>query len=398
MKMEVIPFLTRRQLHSSSSVKVVRIASVLVAIFYCVFVIHSNDNGATSSRHLQQNAEYPITQEQELFQLTLTGVPNRAPVIVENMYLEAALYNYLKEALFHQNINIYSVRIKSDQTSHYQRSLNENFNVAGDHSVMLNSGSKIDPETLNQIENLNNRVLAFGDSDSVYQLSILVNIRGTFRPYPGFDFASTVMMGINQGHMEIVRSLVYPDTVNESGSEYFKDVTFLVCTGIGLRDTEPYLAMGKNQGALSTDTGNVNGEDPRTEKLKESSNGADQVANTPYDAAESPQYVADKSLNQEQLNELLGDEPGSESDLRKRFNAEAVEFRLVSGIVFLSFCIGVALWNFLRVAAKKAAERKTRLQMAKKAYEIPDKTKPLGMGKIVNNSKYVGTMDTGELH
>lgn len=206
------------------------------------------------------------------------------------------------------------------------------------------------------------------------------------------------MMGINQGHMEIVRSLVYPDTVNESGSEYFKDVTFLVCTGIGLRDTEPYLAMGKNQGALSTGTGNVNGEDPRTEKLKESSNGADQVANTPYDATESPQYVADKSLNQEQLNELLGDEPGSESDLRKRFNAEAVEFRLVSGIVFLSFCIGVALWNFLRVAAKKAAERKTRLQMAKKAYEIPDKTKPLGMGKIVNNSKYVGRMDTGELH
>ncbi len=372
-----------------------------------------------------------MRQDKQVFQITLTGVPNRVPTVIESMFLEGTVYDSLKEPLSSKGIKLSSVRVRSDKTIHYQRALDEQFTVAGatftlplpppsSNSETNNNGLdlnvadlKMDQETLIRINQANRRVLEMGNDraggdSSIYQLSLLVTIVGIYSTTSDIDYTSSVSSAINQNQIDIVESLT-------QGSEYFEQVQFLVCVGVGFRDADdPLLEMTKSRSSTTSGTG--------------SSGSKGSSLSTRGDTGESSpihqQYhsyslnsIENAQVNLERVNDSYSEGTSSSTttsnsdqdpsafeqadDLNQDsytvfFNPEASRFQLISGTMFIVLCCITVLWNLVRVAAKKAAERKKRLTLAKEAYEGSSQGAVKGTKTFFNrNSKYTGTMDTG---
>ena len=77
------------------------------------------------------------------------------------------------------------------------------------------------------------------------------------------------------------------------------------------------------------------------------------------------------------------------------FNAQAVELRTISGLVFLATCMSIGLMHLLRVVIKKNEDRKKRIHLAKKAYGGPLKESKIAQSSFYKSNKFTGTMDTG---
>lgn len=437
-----------------------KIISVLVAFVF--FTINlTGDYQINFSRHL--SAAGVVKQDAQIFQMTLTGVPNRVPTLVENMFFEGILSDYLKDKLTPKGLKTYGVRVTRDKTMHYQRALHledqrEDFTVAG-QQFNSNGGLEIDGETLNRINDFNRRVLgsASGGDSTMHQLSLLVNIKGMYSTSLGIDFDSSIMNAVNQGQMELVRRLVNPDKDESEGADYFKDIQFLVVMGVGPRDTEPVLRMSNDNirgraGTTARGNPDVSGEvDVSTTSIFDNL-GKEDVGSQPQARSNNGQGGADnQNLSQARSNTGQGGSSGyvsasqarssdeynpntkkqqqtynpfqksSKSDTKKEmndnsdgltktsmhnlqshvknvFNAKAIEFRFVSGIVFIILCGIVFLLHLARVAAKKHEERKRRLLLAKKAYDVePRKNTNINQPFYKNSRKYTGTMDTGLL-
>lgn len=426
------------------------------------------------SRHLSDGDGDGAIRNAEMFQITLTGVPDRLPTKYEDAYFEAILLEYLKSVLAAKDIKIYDVRVRSDKSIHYQRHLNEKFTVAGE-KYKSNGGIDIDHATMIRVNENNSRVLGSAVETTVgkpmmHQLSLMVLIKGMYRDDSKIVFDSTVMAAINEGQADIQKKLThsYVESSKNHEEKYFKDVEFVLCAGVGPRDKEPvlemapetkavarsssseaeesvvgstmltpqqqlaqqeeeynkqeeqrskhqsksneqvnesdYLAQGKSGGAtysvkgLESDNDNLvfgkgdedNSEtDPRDPNFLRTSNSETGQVTTDTNEEKEPSSI-DKSF---ELPHQEFADAGSDPNLA--FNAEAVELRTVSGLIFATICISIGLMHLLRVIIKKNEDRRKRLHLAKKAYGGPLKESKVGQSSFYKSNKLTGTMDTG---
>ncbi len=387
-------------------------------------------------RQLAVGATVDIQQNEQQFQITLTGVPHRLPTVMENMVFESVLFDYLKAELSSKGIRVYGVRVKADKSIHYRRSLDETFTVTGE-KYSSNGDMEIDQDTLIRINDENRRVLesaagANNESSTVHQLSLLVNVKGSYRSDPPIDYDTIVMTAINDGQTELVQKLVKTE-----GSVYFEDVQFLVCVGVGPRQSEPVLQImssenkhensdsttssstSDNEGQQRTSTSNTatSSSNNYISQGRTSINESQQESEALYQPTfnsiiQPPNYNTNNNLKNIKSNINSGikatarsQDYGSKgknridnlkSNVEEVFNAQAMQFRLVSGIVFVGLCLVVVILQLIRIATKKNEERKRRLILAKKAYEGPKKDFMKPNQSFYSNRKYTGTMDTGD--
>jgi len=92
--------------------------------------------------------------------------------------------------------------------------------------------------------------------------------------------------------------------------------------------------------------------------------------------------------------------PGTDEDKEKKkprgrpMNAKAIEFRIISGSIFLSLCLTAVLSNTIRILSRKREERRRRMEKAKNAYEVPRKAMMSSRG--TSEKKFVGMLDDGD--
>ena len=348
------------------------------------------------NRELSYNKAWQRTGE-ETFQITLTGVPNRVPTNTEYHFLEGVLFKYLDTTLTSQGVETSSIIAKADKTIHYKRSLNKQFTVVGDQFAS-NGDLQIDQETMIRINETNRKVLSLGDDNSVHQISLLIAIRGMYHSPTDIDYGSLIMKTLNDGQMKLVHSLTNPTSKDSQAARYYENLKFLVCIGTGPRDSDPILEMASAKSSSGESRTAGNSLENRYRSWARSKDEQDNSNTEPtYDVdRQSDQLSYDADTVSRQGDKPINDfNTKNTPDFRNStFNAEAMEFRLVSGVILMVLCVLTALWNIARIAAKKNEERKRRLKVAKTAYEGPRKDKKPGK-TFFNSSKYTGTMDTG---
>lgn len=369
--------------------------AIRVAFFFAACLAAAS-NFITYKSPLSRFLTSTMIEEAQVFQLTITGVPDRVPTLAENMVLEAVLFDYLKEKLSPRGVGIYTVRVKGDKTIHYSRALNEQFTVIGEQYAS-NGNIELDQSTLDIIDNHNQRILGqSGEDESLHQISILILIKGSHHISSGVsDYDEMIVNAINLGHSDLTRAFSEPSTTysNEAAS-YFKEVQSIVCIGVGPRDDEPYLEMKDNDAKIDSST------DSESEQNKEgvgrtSYNGSSESPNNLESNDLAISKMSKSDLQSMRMNDLEAKNTFTNkigNDSSESFNADALQFRLVSSIFFIAICAVAGLWYVGKIAAKKHEERKQKMALAKKAYEGP-RTEP--NKALFNNGKFTGVMDTG---
>ena len=337
-----------------------------------------------------------MIEDAQVFQLTITGIPNRVPTLAENMVLEAVLFDYLKEKLSQRGIGIYTVRVKGDKTIHYRRALKEQFSVVGEQYAS-NGNIKLDQSTLDMINKHNQRILGqSGENDTLHQISVLVLIKGSHHVSSGVsDYDELVMNTINSGHSDLTKVISEPSTLySNEAANYFKEVQSIVCIGVGPRDDEPYLEMINKDKTIDSTIDNESEQNKKDVTRSSNNDSPESPKNLePNDLAISKMSKSDfqsMRMNDLEAKNSFTNEIGN--DAIESFNADALKFRLVSSIFFIAICAVAGLWYVGRLVAKKHEERKEKMALAKKAYEGP-RTK--SNKALFNNGKFTGVMDTG---
>lgn len=109
--------------------------------------------------------------------------------------------------------------------------------------------------------------------------------------------------------------------------------------------------------------------------------------------------VEKESLTSEEKNEEMVEKEKQKEKEKKAepspraMNAKAVQFRLISGSIFLSLCLTAVLSNAIRILGKKREEKNRRMAKAKEAYEVPTQA-------VLNrkpSEKFVGMLDDGAI-
>lgn len=358
--------------------KHLKYARIVFCFAACFFAAVSNviTNQSPTSRILSG----AVVEDAQLFQITVTGVPDRVPTIAENMALEAVLYDYLKEELAPKGVRIYSVRVQPGKTIHYRRSLNDKFSITGE-PFPSNGKVELDEETLDLFEKHKQRILnQAGEATEMHQISLLILIKGSHLASSGVtDYDELVMSTINKGHSAIITPLVEPSgTYSDKVAAFFKKTQTVVCVGVGPRDDEPYLEMTNEDQAARTSPTTVQ-------------SGSENSKSLQLDEVEMSKMSRSEYQSEGRLNNLDSKNFVSGFDYQESYNADAIKFRQVSSIFFLIICSIAALWYAGKIAARKHEQRQMKMALAKKAYEGP-RTES---NALFNNGKFMGTMDTG---
>lgn len=334
----------------------------------------------------------PITHaETDVFKIVLVGVPGRVPTTVEDKFFEEKLHGFLDSK--DSRIQVSSVRVLADE------------NMVTRINRKLYGGA-VDENTIQETKEQNRKMQANGDEiQDIYQLHLLVSITGVYFPPPALDFKTAIMSVINDGQKGLVRSLIF-STSNDPAMKYFDNLKLLACTGTRYRASvegdmvvRMPVAQSKSFGGIEevkSRGGNGLGKSGEREADDNGTTNGEtaQVPDTSYTQNQEGEEPVRKEAIGAAVQEEVEDQKNTPQETEDPYNAEAIEFRTVSGAIFLSFCVFAVLWNIVRVSAKTNVDRRKRIALAREAYEIPVKT-ALGAGKFGNSNKFTGTMDTG---
>jgi len=284
------------------------------------------------------------------------------------------LFAYLNKALTPRKIQISSVSIDTSKTQVEDGSSARAFTVLSpgrateenieDNDRNARTATKPDPETGDPLNNGRNhkepnRALAEQGS-SANRLIIEAIIRGRDLSLVAGAFQDDIKGAINIGFREIIDQLTNP----ADAEEFFSGVSWIGVTTI-----------------LSIDTDGDGGSSP--ERISSSF--------TDEQDSSSEEAVEDAELENE-IN-IAGKGPTTQEVIRPNKspkNAKAVQFRIISGSIFLSLCLTAILSNTIRVLARQRDESRKRMEKAKQAYEAPTRAMMRGPSE-----KFVGMLDDG---
>eukprot|EP00554_Chaetoceros_debilis_P004909 CAMPEP_0194085442 /NCGR_PEP_ID=MMETSP0149-20130528/17575_1 /TAXON_ID=122233 /ORGANISM="Chaetoceros debilis, Strain MM31A-1" /LENGTH=344 /DNA_ID=CAMNT_0038768331 /DNA_START=214 /DNA_END=1248 /DNA_ORIENTATION=+ len=183
------------------------------------------------------------------------------------------------------------------------------------------------------------------------------NLRGHFKKH--------VKGAIDQGSAEVLSELVNGgDIGNKSSRQYFENMSEIRVTA--MTDSESY-SSSRSTGSGSSEPSS-SGSSSRAKEEAE-----------PSDGNPTPDIDKDKEKKKPRGRPM---------------NAKAIEFRIISGSIFLSLCLTAVLSNTIRILSRKREERRRRMEKAKNAYEVPRKAMMSSRG--TSEKKFVGMLDDGD--
>jgi len=344
-------------------------------------------------------------------QITMKGAPDFSPTDNDYIYFEHTLFAYLNKALASsRKIRISHVdvdkieselQLKSDSEVHVtaftvltgakssRREEDSNamevevvddyeFSSEDERFAEQGSGDEISLEgsadyevenigTESIEESINEQEESDRDlqSSSRNLLVLKVDIEG--RDYTNLrgHFKKHVKGAIDQGSAEVLSELVNGgDIGNKSSRHYFENMSEIRVTA--MTDSESY-SSSRSTGSGSSEPSS-SGSSSRAKEEAE-----------PSDGNPTPDTDKDKEKKKPRGRPM---------------NAKAIEFRIISGSIFLSLCLTAVLSNTIRILSRKREERRRRMEKAKNAYEVPRKAMMSSRG--TSEKKFVGMLDDGD--
>lgn len=367
-------------IHSSSSVtslhkfykmrrsrsQILEFLSIFILIF---FIVHTSTIYGVNfdQRHRSIATEY-ITETARL-QLTLKGTPNALPTNREKIFLEHVLFGYLNRALTPLSLQIQLVEIDDSRTRVTDGS--SSFTVISHTSdTGRRKGKMVDyqeeiEEDNSSDEEAGRELVSPGEACTLAnKLFVEVEVSGRDYTMLQGQFKYRVKQAINSGNLrqrQLIELLVAP----VEAEEYFREVCSIMAVII------PHGATSRNHVSDEPDR-----QDP-----------AELFERNKDDTSEN----SDKSSSPAENEKNNTSSKNKESKPRRPMNAKAIQFRTISGSIFLSLCITAVLSNVIRVLGRQREIRKKRMAKAKQAYEVPKQAEL----KRKSSEKFVGMLDNG---
>ncbi len=318
------------------------------------------------------------------FQITLTGTPSTLPQDDDYTYFEHKLFAYLNRQLTSRGLQISRVHVVQEKTE-----LKYNgYSGVKSFTILVGNRREEEDEEDNEVENKehaesengpdrNDQILDDADNKneskerelndpgaSANKLITQVDIEG--RDLSGLlgHFKKHVEGVINVGYQTIIDDLVRA----ADARPYFKGVSWLGAKSVGSTPT-PY---GRSNGIESPDNPDQDASDNDTS---------------------IPSQVEDDNQEDENKDQEKMKEDKPKTHKARPMNAKAIEFRIISGSIFLSLCLTAVLSNAIRILARKREERRRRMEKARQAYEAP---KNAINSKGGSEKKFTGLLDDGD--
>ncbi len=314
------------------------------------------------------------------FQITLTGTPTTLPQDDDYSYFEHKLFAYLNRQLTSRDLQISRVHVVQEKTElkyngysgvksftilvgNRREEEDEDEEVDNGEAVESWNGPDghdpiLDDKNESKERELNN------PGSSANKLITQVDIEG--RDLSGLmgHFKKHVEGVINVGYQAIIDDLVRA----ADARPYFKGVSWLGAKSVGSTPS-PY---GRSNGIESFDNPDQ-----------------DEKDNEPS----IPSQVEDDVEQGENKDEEQKKQEKPKTHKARPMNAKAIEFRIISGSIFLSLCLTAVLSNAIRLLARKREERRRRMEKARQAYEAP---KNANNNKGGSEKKFTGLLDDGD--
>jgi len=345
--------------------QIFQFVSLFIPVF---FLVNTFTTGHIySGQQLRRETTSSFIKASERIQITLTGTLPRFPTDKEYTALEHALFDYLNATLTptQRRIQISSVDIDTPKTKRKDGSSTEAFTVIA-HTSPIRKDKALQKmqESIADEEKRALNVNAAGSSAN--QLIVEAVVNGQDYSMLSLHFLSGVNGAINVGRKIIIAALAEP----VQSLEYYKGVTWIGVTAVIPAED---VSMPRTVVAAIAG-GDAERRDPA--ELFKVTKTEDTTPNG---------LIKEDSLSSKE----------SEKPPMPPMNARAVEFRIISGSIFLSLCITVILANTIRILSKQREHRKRRMAKAKQAYEGPTKKAALGRGSA-SEKRFVGMLDNGD--
>lgn len=327
----------------------------------------------------------------KLVTLQLYPVASRYPATPEYMSLEDAVYFHISSALSPQRIETVSVETQRDKTELHVIQLDSPIRGA-DNDREVDS-EPMRPPDFSPTDG--------STSDQVGRLIVTFLVSGKYYPPPDIDYESLLMDALEEaGNINIIKHLL-----SGRASHYFRRLSKVECLEIV---DAPESEYGGDDGGPQFVSA-AEGFEPDAEEdveldVAEVDKSDEDIE---MDAVNNEKDDKDINIPSSDGASFQNDEtPKHNRDATKTYslpkNSGAMYSRFVTSCILIAMCSLIALWNIVRLAAKRYKARKRRITLAKEAFRAPyaitgGKTATESeydtAFRISMNNKYAGAMD-----
>ena len=326
----------------------------------------------------------------KLVTLQLYPVASRYPATPEYMSLEDAVYFHISSALSPQRIETVSVETQRDKTELHVMQLDSPVRGADNDREVDNEPMR--PPDFSPTDG--------NTSDQVGRLIVTFLVSGKYYPPPEIDYESLLMDALEEtGNINIIKQLL-----SGRASHYFRRLSTVEC--LDIVDAPESGEYGGDDGGPQFVSAAEDFE-PDTEEDVEL-NEAEVEKSDENIEMDEVNKKDDKDINIPssdgsgiQNNETPKHNRDATTTYSLPKNSGAMYSRFVTSCILIAMCSVIALWNIVRLAAKRYKARKRRIALAKEAFRAPyaitgGKTTESEYDtafRISMNNKYAGAMD-----